>query len=164
MTNEPWIPCCPQFSIEKWDGKILEWKEKTFIVDSIPAFFHIPFPPMITKMMARMWEKVQAVDKNQKIEDILVLYHDPSPWRSEFYVSTNVNIPNAKNVILSGTFITKVFDGPYNAVPKWIAEMDKVLEKDGKKAYKYFIRYSYCPECAKFYGHNYATLFAQVAD
>jgi hypothetical protein len=27
-------------------------------------------------------------------------------------------IPGAENVQLSGTFLSKVFDGPYNAVPK----------------------------------------------
>jgi len=157
-------PCCPQFSMEKWDGKILEWKDKRFIMESIPTFFHTPFPPMITKVMTRMWEKVQAVDKNQKMEDILVLFHDPSAWKSEIYISTSVSVPDTKEVTLSGTFMTKVFDGPYSSVPKWIAEMDAILSKDGKKALKYYIQYAYCPACAKFYGHNYVTFFAQVED
>lgn len=41
--------CCPKFEVEKWDKETISWNNKKFIKDTIPEFFHIPFPPMISK-------------------------------------------------------------------------------------------------------------------
>ena len=71
-------------------------------------------------------------------------------------------VPDANNVKLSGTFLTKVFDGPYNAVPKWIKQMDEYVAEKGRKTKKYYFHYTTCPKCAKIYGHNYVVAFAQV--
>ena len=56
-----------------------------------------------------------------------MLAYDPSPWKSELHMTVTKEVPNAKNMTLTGEFFSKVFDGPYNAVPKWIKEMDKLL-------------------------------------
>jgi len=71
-------------------------------------------------------------------------------------------VPGAKNVALSGAFFTKVFDGPYNAVPKWIKETDSQIAAQGKTAKKHYVYFTTCPKCAKTYGHNYAVALAQV--
>ena len=70
--------------------------------------------------------------------------------------------PWAKNVALSGAFFTKVFDGSYNAVPKWIKEMDSQIASQSKTAKKHYVYFTTCPKCAKTYGHNYAVALAQV--
>jgi hypothetical protein len=71
-------------------------------------------------------------------------------------------VPDALNVRLSGNFLSRVFDGPYNAVPKWFKEMEDYARKSGKKAIKQYFYYTTCPKCAKKYGHNYVVAFAQV--
>jgi len=58
--------------------------------------------------------------------------YDPSPWKSELYLAVAKEVPGAKNVALSGAFFTKVFDGPYNAVPKWIKEMDSQIASQAR--------------------------------
>jgi NMD protein affecting ribosome stability and mRNA decay len=93
-----------------------------------------------------------------------MLAYDPSPWKSELYFTVMKNIPDMENVTLSGKYISKVFDGPYNAVPQWIAEFDEYLEKKNQKALKYYFHYAYCPKCAKKYGHNYVVAFAQTEE
>jgi hypothetical protein len=70
-------------------------------------------------------------------------------------------VPQANNVTISGTFISKVFSGPYNAIPKFIKQMNEYLATQGKKAKDYYVHYAYCPKCAKKYGDNYMILFAQ---
>ena len=70
---------------------------------------------------------------------------------------------NAKNTTLSGTFISKVFDGAFNAAPKFIKQMDSYLAKQDEKASDYYVHYAYCPKCATEAGHNYKVLFAEVA-
>ncbi|MDZ7620192.1 MAG: hydrolase [Patescibacteria group bacterium] len=155
-------PCCPEFDPARWDSTTLVWENRPFIKESMPVFFHIPWPPMIGRLLGRMWEKVQKADAAPEMKDVLVLATDPSPWRTQWYMSVTRNVPGAENVTLSGTFFTRVFDGPYNAVPKWIKEMDACLAKEDKKATKYYFHYTTCPKCAKLRGHNYVVAFAQI--
>ena len=155
--------CCPQFNPQKWDEKIFNWKGKYFIKETIPTFFHIPFPPMIGRKITKMWKMAEEAKKTPpNKEDVLVLFADPSLFKSEIYLSVTGDIPGAENVKLSGIFISKVFDGSYNAIPKFIKKMDKYLGQQNQKAKKYYIHYAYCPKCIKKYGHNHMILFAAV--
>lgn len=155
--------CCPKFNIEKWDAKTHHWENKAFIRESIPQLFHIPFPPMIGWKITKMWKMAEEAKKVlTNKEDVLILFYDPHAFKSEIYLTVRDDVPNANNIKISGDFISKVFDGPYNAIPKFIAEMDKYLAQQNKKAKKYYVHYSYCPKCAQKFGHNYVVLFAEV--
>ena len=110
--------------------------------------------------MWRQAQESQTVPPNK--EDILVLFTDPHPFKSEIYFSVTGSVSDAKNVALSGAFKSKVFDGPYNAIPKYIKEMDGWLANKGEKSKKYYVHYAYCPKCAKDSGHNYMILFAEI--
>jgi len=63
---------------------------------------------------------------------------------------------------ISGTFLTKVFEGPYQNVGKWVEEMKGYVKGKGKNLKKMYFSYTTCPNCAKAYGKNYVVLFAQV--
>jgi Bacterial hydrolase len=155
--------CCPEFNPEKWDKKTFNWKNKHFIKESIPLFFHIPFPPMIGKKIMKMWRMAEESKKAPpKKENVLVLFMDPHPFKSELFLTVTEPVPNADNVEISGTFLSKVFDGPYNAIPKFFKEMDEYLAGKREKALKYYVHYAYCPKCAKENGHNYMIIFAEV--
>lgn len=158
--------CCPKFDPKRWEGKTHKRTKKPFIMESIPTFFHIPFPPMIgwkTTKMCKMMEDAHKAEKNPS--DALLLFRDPSAFRSEIYLSVTGRVPQAKNVTISGNFISKTYAGPYNAVPKFIKNMNNYLVKQGKKIPKndeYYIHYTYCPKCAKKYGKNYMIIFAKI--
>ena len=77
-------------------------------------------------------------------------------------MSVTKEVPEAENVRLSGTFISKVFDGPYNRIPKYIKEMEQYVRVLGKESNKYYFYYTTCPKCAKKYGHNYIVAFSEV--
>ena len=154
--------CCPIFDPKPFDEKSHQWKDKLFIKENIPQLFHMPLPWMIGKMMERMWKKSQDAGAAPETKDFLWLSYDPSPWTSEHYIHVTKEVPDAENVKLSGSFISKVFDGPYNNVPVWIKEMGVYLTKIGKKAQRYYFYFTTCPKCAKKYGHNYVVVFAQV--
>ena len=164
MTHDktPNQPCCPEFDPEPWDRKTLVWQDKPFIRDSIPEFLHIPWPPMVGKVMGRLWKKAEEAGAAPELKDFLCLAYDPSPWKCEFHLAVTKEVPGADNVKLSGTFLTRVFDGPYNAVPKWIKEMDHYVAEQSKRVQKYYFHYTTCPKCAKLRGHNYVVAFAQV--
>ena len=134
-----------------------------FIKETMPTLFHIPFPPMIGSKITKMWKLAENSKANlDNKDDILILFTDPTAFKSEIYLSVKDNIPKANNVTLSGTFISKVFDGDYNAVPKFIKQMDQYLNTINKKAKKYYIHYAYCPKCAKKFGYNYMIFFAEI--
>ena len=154
--------CCSKFEPSRWDGKTFNWKDKTFIKEFIPTFFHIPFPPMIGWKITKMLKLVEKADVCPAKKDWLVLFYDPRAFKSELYMSTNGRVEGGVNVKISGSFMAKVFDGPYNAIPKFIKKMDKYLDGKGKKALKYYVHYAYCPGCAKKFGKNYMILFAKV--
>ena len=94
--------------------------------------------------------------------EFLILAHDPSPWKSELRMTVTKDVPGGTMTRLSGTFFSKVFDGPYHHVPKRITATDVILAARGDKALKYYFHYAYCPKCSKKYGHNYCVAFAQV--
>lgn len=155
--------CCPKFNPKKWDEKTFVWKNKQFIKESIPTLFHIPFPPMIGKRITKMMNLANESKKEiAKKEDVLILFNDPSAFKSEIYLSVTDTVPNADNTKISGTFIGKVFAGSYNAIPKFMKQMNEYLAKKGKTAKDYYIHYAYCPKCAKKFGNNYMILFAKV--
>lgn len=161
MENEK--ECCPKFNPERWDRKSFEWYGKPFIMETIPTLFHIPFFPMIGKKIAKMWKMIEESKKAEADkENILILFRDPSAFKSEIYCSVTGEVPTANNVKISGTFVARTFDGPYGAVPKFMKEMDAYLAEKQQKSKDTYVHYAYCPKCAKKYGSNYMILFAQV--
>jgi hypothetical protein len=153
--------CCPEFNPAKWDTSPIEWHNERFIKASYPAFLHIPLPGVVGKTITNLMtiaEEEQLALEN----DYLLLSSDPSPWKGEYYLRVKKASHKAENTSLTGQFETKVFEGPYHHVPKFMTAMDKELADKGKKALKYYFFYTTCPKCAKKYGHNYIVAFAQT--
>lgn len=154
--------CCPQFDPIPWENTTHQWQDKLFIKDSMPVIFHIPMPWLITKLMTRMMKKVEDSGASPETKDFIILTYDPSPWRSEYYIYVLKEVQNAENVKISGTFISKVFDGPYQNVPKFMKETESYVSGLGSKVKKFYSFYTTCPKCAKKYGHNYIVILAEV--
>ena len=154
--------CCPKFDPEPWQEKELIWKDKPFIRETVLQFMHIPLPGTFGKAVGRMWKKIEDAQAKPDMNDFIMLATESSPWKGEIYITTTKEVPNAENVKFSGTYLTKVFDGPYNDVPKWIKEMTPYIAEKGKSVKKYYFYYTTCPKCAKKYGHNYVVTFAEV--
>ena len=156
-------PCCPEFEVAKWDKKTFVWENKLFFKETIPTLFHIPFPPMIGKKTMKMHVIAEKAGVTiPDISDALILFRDPTPFKSEIYYAVTKEVAGANNITISGTFMARVFDGPYNAVPRFLKEMEEYLKETGKSAQDYYVHYAYCPKCAKEFGHNYMILFARV--
>lgn len=156
-------PCCPEFDVAKWDKKTFVWENKLFIMETIPTLFHIPFPPMIGKKTMKMHVMAEKAGVTiPDLSDALILFRDPTAFKSEIYYAVTKEVDGANNTAISGTFVARVFDGPYNAIPRFIKEMEQYLKESNKSAQDYYVHYAYCPKCAKKFGHNYMILFARV--
>jgi hypothetical protein len=63
---------------------------------------------------------------------------------------------------LSGTFMTKVFTGPFGDIGSWIAQTETFVREQGKEVDKLYFFYAICPKCAKHFGKNQVVAFAKV--
>ncbi len=119
-------PCCPRFDPQPWDGKTNEWNEKPFLAATMPVLFHMPFPRLVNRTMTRLWQRAQEYSIAPDMEDFLLLVHDPSPWKSRYYLAVTGVHPDLEKdmVTFSGNLHLQGFDGPYNDVPKsWRRQM-----------------------------------------
>ena len=151
--------CCTQFDPEPWDGKVIEWENKKFIKDKVLTLFHIPinFGSVITRLTQKV-ENAQA-----SMPDYLCLSDHTSRWNMNLYMAVDKNIPNVENVILSGKFLSKVYEGPYKDTGKWCDDFQGYAQEQGFKILKWYMWYTTCPKCAKKYGKNYVVIVGQVA-
>jgi len=160
--QNPDEPCCPVFDPEPWDHKTWEWQDKLFLKDSIREFFHIPSPKSVNKVVTRMWKAAQDAGAAPELKDFLLLANDTSAWHGDYYLNLTKEIPGANMARITGTFYSRVFDGPFNAVPRWVREMKAEGTEKGIKFVDYYFYYTTCPKCAKIYGHNYVVAFGKV--
>ena len=150
--------CCPEFNPEQYDEKEITFNDKLFLKDHVVSFLHMPLN--FGSVMKRAMEKIDAV--NGLPGDYLMLSDEKSLWGSDIYIAVKKEIPGAIMYQLSGTFLTKVFEGPYKNIGKWKEEMKKYVASKGKQVKKLYYYYTTCPKCAKHYGKNYIVIFAEV--
>lgn len=150
--------CCPRFDPTGWDESEQTWT-KNFATDNIKAFLHIPLD--FGKVAMRVWQKILE-SKACTETPPLFLCNDTSPWKTQLMIETAKDVPDANMTTISGTFLTKVFDGPFKDAPKWYKQMEQYVQSKGKQAEIIYAYYTTCPKCAKHYGHNYTVLLAKV--
>lgn len=152
--------CCPEFDTEFWDNKTNIWENKPFLKDEVRQIFHMPLN--FGAVLTRMFNKIKEDHNYPDGKDFLVLSYDPSPWKSDLYMTINKEIAEGQIEKISGEFYSKVFDGPYKEIPNFCKQMEEWGKKEGKKIKKLYFHYPYCPKCAKKYGHNYIVAFAEI--
>jgi len=91
-----------------------------------------------------------------------MLTDEKSLWGADLYIDVAKEVPGAQMAMLSGTYLTKVFEGPYKNAGKWAKEMEVYVKSKGRELKKLYFSYTTCPNCARAYGKNYVVLFAQI--
>jgi len=150
--------CCEPFNPAPWQDKEITWKDKIFVNDHITSFLHIPLN--MGKKVVRNMELIEKA--NAKAPYQLMLTDEKSLWGADIYIYVSREVPGAQMVTLSGTFLTKVFEGPYQKSGLWAKEMNEYVRSKKKELKKLYFSYTTCPKCAKAYGKNYMVLFAQI--
>lgn len=150
--------CCPRFDPGPWDEKELIWMDKLFLEDHVRSFLHIPLG--FDKMMARNMEKIKESDA--LLPEPLTLTDEKSLWGADVYIGISKEVPGVKLRRISGTFLSKVFEGPYKDAGNWAKEMVRFVKSKGKELKGLYFYYTTCPKCAEFYGKNYTVLLAKI--
>jgi hypothetical protein len=150
--------CCPRFNPAPWDGKEVVFKDRLFLKDRVRCFLHIPLN--FGKMVVKNTEKIKAAGALPP--EPLMLCDDASLWRTDVYIAVAKDVPGAEMTKMSGTFLTKVFEGPFSKTGAWVKEMKEYVASKGRALKKIYLSYTTCPACAKVYGKNYVIVLAQV--
>lgn len=150
--------CCPKFDPNPWHEKILEWKDKKFVKDKVFTFFYMPinFGAVVTKMM-------NAIEQEGgHSENWISLSDHTSMWNMDIYLAVDKEIKGMQNLSMSGTFLSKVYEGDFKETGEWCKDFQLFAEEKGKKIKKMYMWYTTCPKCAKKYGKNYVVLIAEI--
>lgn len=150
--------CCPRFHPEEWDDKILQWKNKKFIKDSVCTFFYMPLN--FGRVMKRLDRKLS--EANITISDGICLSDHTSKWNMDLYIAVDKDIPGYESTLFSGNFFSKVYEGPFRDTGKWCKDFEIHAQTKGFTITKWFMWYTTCPKCAKKYGKNYVAIISQV--
>ena len=150
--------CCPRFNPEPWDEKEVTFDNKLFIKDHVISFFHIPLN--FGKVMVKNMEMIQKADALSP--EPVLLSDDKSLWGSDIYIAVAKEVPGTEMVKISGTFMSKVFEGHYKNAGNWAKEMKNYVTSKAKEIKKMYFFYTTCPKCAAFYGKNYTVILAQI--
>ncbi len=150
--------CCPRFDPGPWDEKEITWQDKLFLKDHVRSIFHIPLN--FDKVMIKNMEKIKAADA--LAPEPLMFTDENSLWGADIYIAVGREVPGAEIEKMSGTFLSRVFEGPYKDAGKWAKEMMSYVRLKGRELKKIYFFYTTCPKCAKYYGKNYTVLLAKV--
>ena len=150
--------CCPKFDPKPWDGKVFDWKNKKFVKDKVFTLFFMPIN--FGSVIKRLTEKVDSA--NAKMPDSLCLSDHTSKFNMDLYLAVDKEIPNAENVTLSGKFLSKVYEGPFEETGKWCEDFKEYAKSKNLEIKKWYMWYTTCPKCAKKYGKNFVAVIAEV--
>lgn len=150
--------CCPRFSPEPWDDKMIEWNNKKFVKDSVFTLFNIPMN--FGQVMKRLDINVRKA--GAQMQDFLTLSDHTSKWNMDIYLAVDKEVPGAENTTLTGKFYSRVYEGPFSDTGKWCKEFEDSVKSKGFSVRKWFMWYTTCPKCAKKYGKNYVAIISQI--
>lgn len=159
MTAESDDLCCSPFDPAPWNEREITWSRRKFVKDHVRSLLHIPlnFPAVMKRNMAL----ITAANAGE--EPLLVLSDEKSLWGADVYIGVSKEVPGAEMETLSGTFLSKVFEGPFRNMRVWMSEMKGFVTARGKEIKQLYCYYTTCPKCAEKYGKNYVVILARVA-
>lgn len=151
--------CCPPFDPESWDDKLFVWTKKRFIRGKVSTFFYMPLN--FGKVMKRLDKKIR--DAGASMPDYLCLADHTSKWNMDILLAVDKIVPNADNLSISGSFYSRVYEGPFKDTGKWCADFEEKARSMGHTIKKWYMWYTTCPKCAKKYGKNYVVVVGELA-
>lgn len=152
--------CCAVPNTADWDETVLTFENKRFIRMHTNSLFYVPLN--MAKVMRSIQKTAYDAGAAMPPKDVMILSRDLSPWKAEQLYAVTKEIPGADNVVLLGTYFSKVFEGPYKNIGRWSQELIDYAEDLRKTAKKTYFFYTTCPKCSKHYGKNYVIGLIEV--
>lgn len=150
--------CCALINPAEWDEQTFEFENKLFAKAKTHSFLHIPLN--MNSVMQKAQEKIDQA--HARADEWIILSKEVSPWKAEHYFAVDHEVPELETERLSGTFLTKVFEGPFMDARDWYKQLIEYVTSMGKTPKQTYFFYTTCPNCAEAYGKNYVVGFEQI--
>ncbi len=150
--------CCTLINPKEWDEQTFIFKNKLFAKAQTRSFMHIPLN--MSSVMAKAQALIDAA--GARSDEWMILSYEKSPWKAEHFFAVTKEVPGLETEELSGTYMTKVFEGPYKDAGRWYKQLQSYVQERGQKPLKTYFFYTVCPGCAQKYGKNYVIGFEQI--
>ena len=150
---------CPAIASEDWEGKVFNWKDKTFFVEDVSYFFSVPIN--VEKKVQQAAAKIEA--KGYMLEEPLMILMQESSFSGKIYVAilppeeADPQVVDFADSEMHASVCTRKEPkiGPGARVFR------KKLRQQGKKVLNTFFWHVTCPECTMAEGFK-TVMFAQV--
>lgn len=156
-------PCCPKFDPSRYVNKELTLDGKLFVQDTVYSLFYIPIT--FGRVTNRVLTKLVDNQADPLPEEVMTLQqvYPCSPWSSQVFFLATKEVEGLATTNLPGKFLTRVYQGPYSDVGKWVKDIQEIVKKDkGHDTKQILAFHPYCPGCIKHYGENYVVMMAEI--
>jgi len=136
--------CCKRLFPVEWDKKEVVWRDKPFFSSRYRAFLHVPIN--IGKKIA---ESMEIIKEAGLSAEPMVLSRNSTMWGAEILIPVSKKDNRFRTELVTGRFLTRLFEGHYADLKKWIKETKKYAEEKGLTSKEFIFWYATCPKCAK---------------
>jgi hypothetical protein len=109
----------------------------------------------------RLIKKIEAAGATWS-QDRLALSDHTSKWNMDLYLAVDKDVPGAEMRTLSGSFLSKVYEGPFSKTREWCDDFQSYAKSEGVELGKQYMWYTTCPKCARRYGKNYVVILGEI--
>lgn len=136
--------CCKILSPAEWDKKEIVWRDKPFFKSHYFAFLHVPvnIGSKITKGMKKIEETGLGAEQ-------MVLSKNDGLWGADILIPIKNKTDVFDIELVTGKFLTRLFEGHYGDMRRWIRETRAWCREKGFEPEEYIFWYATCPKCAK---------------
>ncbi|WP_284614767.1 hydrolase [Aquabacterium humicola] len=151
--------CCPKFDPAGWDDQALHLRDKPFVRAGTRSVMYVPQD--MGEVFARVFRHIEQAGASGE-DGVLVMSRDLSPTNAEHLFAVSKPVPEEQMTTLSGDFVTKVFEGPYERIGQWRDELAQRVRAHHAVPGDVYFFYTTCPKCAQAYGRNYVVGIAAL--
>lgn len=150
--------CCKRLSPDEWDRKEIVWRDKPFYKSHYLSFLHVP-----VNIGGKIREGVDLVRGVGLEAEPMVLSKNDTMWGADILIPIKNKTDVFKTELVTGRFLTRLFEGHFGDMRRWIKETKKYCAEKGCNAQENILWYATCPKCAKKFGDKVqVVVFARV--
>ena len=151
--------CCAPADPAEWHEQVHHWRDALFVKDHVHEILHVPVDFGV--VMRRDTAAIDAAEAWPLVP--VTLSDERSPWGADLYIAVDRPVPGRELAILSGTYLSRLYQGSFREVGHWMQDMKSWVAHRGQRLEHLYLYYATCPKCAHKLGHNDVVLVAQVA-
>jgi len=150
--------CCKIISPAEWDKKEIVWRDKPFLKSRYFAFLHVP-----VNIGKKITEGMKKIEEAGLQMEQMVLSKNDGWFGADILIPIKTKTDIFEMEMITGRFLTRLYDGHYGDMRKWIRETRAWCREKGFEPEEYIFWYATCPKCAKKRGDKaQVVVFAKV--